>query len=106
MGLKKEQCIKKSLMIREQNITIFLWKIFKTITFYVNPSGPISPGGHFLQKSISLFLIIFFKIFIFAITADAFAEDMAKALAAGMNDHVSKPIDYKRLIRVLEKNIE
>lgn len=70
MGLKKEQCIKKSLMIREQNITIFLWKIFQAITFYFNPSGPVGPGGHFLQKSISLFLIIFFKIFIFAITAD------------------------------------
>ena len=43
---------------------------------------------------------------VIALTANAFAEDMAKALAAGMNDHVSKPIDYKRLISVLEKNIE
>ena len=43
---------------------------------------------------------------VIALTANAFAEDMAKALAAGMNDHVSKPIDYRRLIRVLEKNIE
>lgn len=46
------------------------------------------------------------KVPVIALTANAFAEDMAKALAAGMNDHVSKPIDYKRLISVLEKNIE
>ena len=38
-----------------------------------------------------------------ALTANAFAEDIAKALAAGMNDHVAKPIDYERLFGVLEK---
>lgn len=42
---------------------------------------------------------------IIALTANAFGEDIAKALAAGMNDHVSKPIDYKRLLDVLDKNI-
>lgn len=40
---------------------------------------------------------------IIALTANAFAEDMAKALAAGMNDHISKPIDYQRLYSVLDK---
>lgn len=42
-------------------------------------------------------------ISIIALTANAFAEDMAKALAAGMNDHISKPIDYQRLYSVLDK---
>lgn len=43
---------------------------------------------------------------IIALTANAFAEDIAKALAAGMNDHVSKPIDFRRLLNVLDQWIE
>lgn len=38
---------------------------------------------------------------IIALTANAFAEDIAKAMAAGMNGHVSKPIDYRRLFEIL-----
>lgn len=40
---------------------------------------------------------------IIALTANAFAEDVAKALAAGMDDHISKPIDYQRLLTTLER---
>lgn len=40
---------------------------------------------------------------IIALTADAFTEDISRALMAGMNDHVSKPIDFRRLLEVLHK---
>ena len=41
---------------------------------------------------------------IVAITANAFEEDRQKALEAGMNEHVAKPIDLARLLEVL-KNV-
>lgn len=40
---------------------------------------------------------------IFAMTANAFAEDRQKALAAGMNDHLAKPLDSAAVLRVLAK---
>ena len=40
---------------------------------------------------------------IIAMTANAFAEDRAKALAVGMNDHVAKPIDMNQLLPTLQK---
>lgn len=38
---------------------------------------------------------------IFAMTANAFAEDERQALACGMNAHVAKPIDVHALERVV-----
>ena len=38
-----------------------------------------------------------------AVTANAFAEDIARTTEAGMNAHVSKPIDFNALIAVLAK---
>ena len=40
---------------------------------------------------------------IIAMTANAFEEDRQKALEAGMNEHVSKPIDMERLLEVVKK---
>ncbi len=40
---------------------------------------------------------------IIAMTADAFAEDVKKCLACGMNAHIPKPIDVREVARLLEK---
>ena len=40
---------------------------------------------------------------IIAMTANAFKDDIEKCLEAGMNDHVSKPLDVDRVFEVLRK---
>ncbi|EEG74632.1 ATPase/histidine kinase/DNA gyrase B/HSP90 domain protein [[Clostridium] hylemonae DSM 15053] len=40
---------------------------------------------------------------ILALTANAFATDLAKAHNAGMNDHIAKPIDVERLLETLNR---
>lgn len=40
---------------------------------------------------------------IFAMTADAFADDVSAALSVGMNEHIAKPIDTQRLYETLAK---
>lgn len=43
---------------------------------------------------------------IIAMTANAFAEDVEKAKASGMNDHLAKPLDIKRIRSILSKYIK
>lgn len=43
---------------------------------------------------------------IIAMTANAFQEDVASALEAGMNAHIAKPVDVAHLYQVLEQCIE
>ena len=40
---------------------------------------------------------------ILAMTADAFVEDIESAKAAGMNGHLSKPVDFELLGREIRK---
>lgn len=41
---------------------------------------------------------------IIAVTANVFAEDIAKTTEAGMNAHIPKPIDYAQLAKILEQS--
>ncbi|MDD3409816.1 MAG: response regulator [Eubacteriales bacterium] len=40
---------------------------------------------------------------IYAMTADTFAEDVAKCLASGMNGHLAKPVEVDKLLKVLSQ---
>ena len=46
------------------------------------------------------------KVPIIAVTANAFAEDIAKTIKAGMNGHIAKPIDFKELLKLLTSLIK
>lgn len=46
------------------------------------------------------------KVPIIAMTADAFAEDVQKCLAAGINAHLAKPIDVEQLKKTLVKFVK
>ena len=39
---------------------------------------------------------------IIAMTADAFSEDIQHCLECGMNEHVAKPIDIQKLMKLLK----
>lgn len=43
------------------------------------------------------------RIPIVAMTANAFAEDIKRCRAAGMNDHLAKPLDIQKLYRTLAR---
>ena len=46
------------------------------------------------------------KVPIIALTANAFDEDVQRSLQAGMNAHLSKPIQPEHLYRTLEELIQ
>lgn len=43
------------------------------------------------------------KIPIFAMTANAFADDIRASMNAGMNEHIAKPLDVSQFLRVMNK---
>ena len=43
------------------------------------------------------------KMIVFAMTANAFSEDVRRSIQAGMNEHISKPLDLGLLCSVLDK---
>jgi CheY-like chemotaxis protein len=43
------------------------------------------------------------QIPIIAMTADAFSENVAECLAAGMNGHIAKPIDMKLVLKEIKR---
>ena len=46
------------------------------------------------------------EVFIVAMTANAFVEDIRLSREAGMNDHISKPIDFEHLKEILSRQLK
>lgn len=46
------------------------------------------------------------KVWIVAMTADAFVEDIRRAKEAGMNEHISKPVEQSRLQDILYRQLQ
>ena len=42
---------------------------------------------------------------IFAMTANAFAEDVARSKAAGMNEHLLKPLDEQKILQAIGRYV-
>lgn len=45
------------------------------------------------------------KIPIFAMTANAFLDDMEESRKAGMNEHLSKPLDESQMMSVIRRYV-
>ena len=44
-------------------------------------------------------------IIIFALSADAFVEDVRQSKESGMNEHISKPVDFEALWKLIRKAV-
>ena len=63
---------------------------------------PVMNGYEATQKIRELDNKALARIPIIAMTANAFGEDKEKALKAGMNAHIAKPVDFKKLLDTMQ----
>ena len=61
MGFEKKKGIKKSLMIRKNNISVLLWKILPAIALNLHSSGSVGPLCQLLKHGITLFFAVLFR---------------------------------------------
>jgi lactose/cellobiose-specific phosphotransferase system IIC component len=66
----------------------------------VFPQGISDPSPEFPQETPQVFPQ---GIPIIAMTANVFREDVEKCLAAGMNGHVGKPLDFDEVLRTIQQ---
>lgn len=74
---------------------IILMDIMMPVMNGIDATKAIRAGGHPQSKAIP----------IFAMTANAFSDDIERSLAVGINEHLSKPLDGKKLVEAISRYI-
>lgn len=93
-------CGRKILLVEDNEIN---QEIAKAILEEAGFSVDLADDGYDATKAIrAMDDPVKSRIPIVAMTANAFEEDRQMALAAGMNDHVAKPIDVEKLMETLK----
>lgn len=107
--LKNQQMEVVSAVNGEQGVELFTKSaVHEFDAILMDLRMPVMDGIQAAEKIRSLDRKDARSIPIIAMTADVFSEDIQKCLAAGMNDHVGKPIDppklYETLARCIKEN--
>ena len=74
---------------------IILMDIMMPVMNGIDATKAIRAGGHPQSKAIP----------IFAMTANAFSDDIERSLDVGINEHLSKPLDGKKLVEAISRYI-
>jgi CheY-like chemotaxis protein len=85
--------VDKFMVSKPGDYDVILMDIMMPVMNGYEATRAIRSSDHPLAKTIP----------IVAMTANAYREDVEKAFAAGMDEHVPKPIDIKYLMKVLER---
>jgi len=67
---------------------------------------PVMDGLEATRQIRALDIARAMEIPIVAMTANVFREDVEQCIAAGMNDHIGKPLDYNEMIAKLERYLQ
>ncbi|GHV01794.1 hypothetical protein FACS1894211_12160 [Clostridia bacterium] len=76
---------------------------FKYNLIFMDVHMPVMDGYEATRQIRSLEVPVARTVPIVAMTANVFKEDVEKCLAAGMNDHIGKPVDIDQVIEKIRK---
>ena len=89
----------------EQAAAMFQQEPEKYDLIFMDIQMPVMDGYDATEKIRELGTPQAKQIPIIAMTANVFKEDVERCLAAGMNAHIGKPIDFDEMIRILKEKL-
>ena len=87
----------------EASKRIRAWEAGQTLRQLERPVGVTTNSREFATQTLRQSELPATGVPIVAMTANVFKEDVEKCLAAGMNAHIGKPLDFDALLAILKK---